>query len=119
MKLSIVIICWNDFKVIQDCLKSIYAEPTPWEMEVIVSDNGSTDQSVPFIREHFPQARIIENAGNLGFAKGNNVGIRAAKGEYVLILNPDTIIHGKSLEKLQLSFADTPTKGGCFWMQGF
>jgi GT2 family glycosyltransferase len=113
MKLSIVIICWNDFKVIQDCLKSIYAEMTPFESEVIVSDNGSTDASIPFIKEHFPKVRIIENGANLGFAKGNNVGIRVANGEYVLILNPDTIIHGKSLEKLA-SYADRHPEAGAF-----
>jgi len=113
MKLSIVIICWNDFKVIQDCLKSIYAETTPLDFEVIVSDNGSTDRSIPFIREHFPQVRIIENGANLGFARGNNAGIRAALGEFVLILNPDTIIHGKSLQVL-VAFADHHPDAGAF-----
>src|SRR5580698_6597269 len=113
MKLSIVIICWNDLKVIQDCLKSIYAETLPWDFEVIISDNGSADGSVPFIREHFPRARIVENGANLGFAKGNNAGIRVAHGEYVLILNPDTVIHGKSLAKL-VAFADQRPTAGAF-----
>jgi GT2 family glycosyltransferase len=113
MKLSIVIICWNDLKVIQDCLRSIYAATTPFDFEVIVSDNGSTDPSLPFIKEHFPQVRIIENGANLGFAKGNNAGIRAAHGEYVLILNPDTIIRGQSLEKL-VAYADRHAKAGAF-----
>jgi GT2 family glycosyltransferase len=113
MKLSIVIICWNDLKVIQDCLKSIYAETLPWDFEVIVSDNGSADASLPFIKEHFPQARIVENGANLGFAKGNNAGIGVARGEYVLILNPDTIIHGKSLAKL-VAFADQRPEAGAF-----
>ena len=113
MKLSIVIICWNDHKVIQDCLKSIYAETTPFDSEVIVSDNGSTDSSIPFIKEHYPHVRIVENGANLGFAKGNNAGIRAANGEHVLILNPDTIIHGKSLEKL-VSYAERHPEAGAF-----
>lgn len=113
MKLSIVIICWNDLKVIQDCLKSIYAESLPLDFEVIVSDNGSTDQSLPLIKEHFPQVRIVENGANLGFAKGNNAGIRLAHGDYVLILNPDTIIHGKSLAKL-VDFADHHPDAGAF-----
>jgi GT2 family glycosyltransferase len=113
MKLSVVIICWNDFKVIQDCLKSLYAETIPFEFEVIVSDNGSADASIPFIKEHFPQVSIIENGANLGFAKGNNAGIRAAHGEYVLILNPDTIIHGNSLEKL-VAYADRHAEAGAF-----
>jgi len=113
MKLSIVIICWNDLKVIGDCLKSIYAEATPFDLEVIVSDNGSADASVSFIREHFPQARVIENGANLGFAKGNNAGIRVAQGQYILILNPDTIIHGKSLEKF-VAYADRHPQAGAF-----
>jgi len=113
MKLSIVIICWNDLKVIPDCLKSIYAVTLPWDFEVIVSDNGCTDGSVPFIKEHYPQVRIVENGANLGFAKGNNSGIRVARGEYVLILNPDTIIHGDSLAKL-VAFADKHPAAGAF-----
>jgi hypothetical protein len=113
MKLSIVIICWNDFKVIQDCLKSIYAQTAPLDFEVIVSDNGSTDASIAFIKEHFPQVRVIENGANLGYAKGNNAGIRAARGEYVLILNPDTILHPRSLEKL-VACADQHLEAGAF-----
>lgn len=113
MKLSVVIICWNDFKVIQDCLKSIYAGTKQNSFEVIVSDNGSADNSIPYIRENYPQVRIVENGANLGFAKGNNAGIHAACGEYVLILNPDTIIHGDSLDKL-VAFADQNPKAGAF-----
>src|SRR5262245_25878526 len=99
MKLSVVVICWNDCKVIIPCLKSIFAETTTISFEVIVSDNGSADDSVARIRELFPQVRIVENKANLGFAKGNNAGIRVAQGDYVLILNPDTIILDRALEK--------------------
>ncbi len=81
--------------------------------EVIVSDNGSTDASVEYIREHFPDVRIVENGANLGFARGNNAGISVAQGEYVLILNPDTIIHDRALEKL-VAYADTHPEGGAF-----
>src|SRR6185436_5495547 len=100
MKLSVVVICWNDLKVIKDCLESIYKETSAIAFEVIVSDNGSTDMSVEYIREHFPRVRIVENGANLGFARGNNAGIDVAQGEYVLILNPDTIIRDSALEKL-------------------
>lgn len=110
MKLSIVIICWNDLKVIRDCLQSIYTG-THVPFEVIVSDNGSTDGSVEFIREHYPQVRVIENRQNLGFAKGNNVGIRASTGEWVHILNPDTIVHEGALDKL-VAFADRHPEAG-------
>jgi N-acetylglucosaminyl-diphospho-decaprenol L-rhamnosyltransferase len=113
MKLSIVIICWNDLKVIADCLKSIYAETRIEDFEVIVSDNGSTDGSIEFIQKNHPSVRVLENGANLGFAKGNNVGIHASRGEYVLILNPDTIMHDGTLDKL-VSFADRHPEAGAF-----
>lgn len=113
MKLSIVIICWNDLKVILNCLKSIYAETRDLEYEVIVSDNGSTDGSIERIRADFPLVKIVENGANLGFAKGNNAGIRVAGGEYTLILNPDTIILNRAIEKL-VAFGDRNPSAGAF-----
>jgi GT2 family glycosyltransferase len=112
-KLSVVIICWNDLKVIRECLRSIYANTYSLDFEVIVSDNGSTDGSVEFIRKTYPSVRIVENRANLGFAKGNNAGIHASCGEYVLILNPDTIIHEGSLDKF-VAFAERHPKAGAF-----
>jgi hypothetical protein len=113
MKLSIVIICWNDWKVIEHCLKSIQDGTHKLSYEIIVSDNGSTDGSVEKIREHFPSVRIVENRENLGFARGNNAGIREAQGEYVLILNPDTIVHDGALDRW-LDFADAHPEAGAF-----
>jgi GT2 family glycosyltransferase len=113
MKLSIIILCWNDVKVIGDCLASIYAGTRLTEFEVIISDNGSTDGSVDFIRQNFPQVRILENRANLRFAKGNNVGIQASRGEYVLILNPDTIIHDGTLDKM-VGYAEKHAEAGAF-----
>ena len=113
MKLSIVILCWNDLKVIGDCLQSIYAHTHMVDFEVLVSDNGSTDGSVDFIRKNFPQVRLLENGINLRFAKGNNVAIRVCQGNYVLILNPDTIVHDESLDKL-VAYADKHPEAGAF-----
>jgi GT2 family glycosyltransferase len=113
MKLSIVIICWNDWKVIENCLRSILESTHEVEYEVIVSDNGSTDGSVEKIRAQFPAVRVVENGANLGFAKGNNAGIREAQGEYVLILNPDTIMHEGSLDRW-VEFADAHPEAGAF-----
>ena len=113
VKLSIVILCWNDLKVIADCLSSIFVGTQSIEFEVIVSDNGSTDGSVEHIHKEFPQVRVLQNGDNLGFAKGNNVGIRVAKGHYVLILNPDTIVHPGALERW-ISFADRHPEAGAF-----
>ena len=113
MKLSIVILCWNDRKVIDDCLHSIYTGTHMSDFEVIVSVNGSDDGSVEFIRDNYPQVQVLVNGANLGFAKGNNVGIRASQGKYVLILNPDTIVHEGALDRW-LRFADRHPEAGAF-----
>jgi GT2 family glycosyltransferase len=113
MKLSIIILCWNDFTVIGDCLQSIYATTRSTDFEVIVSDNGSADGSIQFIQANYPLVKVIENKRNLRFAKANNVGIRAAAGEYVLILNPDTIIHYGTLDTM-IAFADKHPEAGAF-----
>lgn len=113
MKLSIVIICWNDLKVLPDCMKSIYEGTKKTEFEVIISDNGSTDGSIDWVKKNYPDAKVLENNANLGYAKGNNVGIRASTGEYILILNPDTIIHGDGLDKW-VEFADKHKEAGAF-----
>ncbi len=111
MKLSIIILCWNDLKVIPDCLQSIDSSTHEIQFEVIVSDNGSTDGSIDFIRKNYPQVHVIENGRNLRFAKANNVGIRASSGEYVPILNPDTIIHDRTLDRV-VRFADQNPEAG-------
>ena len=113
MKLSIVIICWNDWKVIENSLRSIFAGIHKIRYEIIVSDNGSTDDSAKKIHAQFPVVHIVENRMNLGFAKGNNVGIWEARGEYVLILNPDTIMHEGSLDRW-VEFADQHPEAGAF-----
>src|ERR1035437_10201588 len=113
MKLSIIILCWNDLKDISACLQSIYAGTQMGDFEVIVSDNGSTDGTIDFIRQNYPHVRLIENGANLRFAKGNNVGILASQGKYVLILNPDTIVHEGTLDKV-VAFADKHPEAGAF-----
>ncbi len=112
MKLSIVILCWNDLKVIGNCLQSICSGTHSTEYELIIPDNGSTDGSVGFVRENYPHALVIENGKNLGFGAGNNAGIRASRGELVLILNPDTLVHDGALDRW-VQFADRhPAAGG-------
>jgi GT2 family glycosyltransferase len=113
MKLSIILLCWNDREVIAECLRSIFANTHSTDFEVIVSDNGSTDGSVEFIRSFYPMVHVIENGRNLRFAKANNVGIRASRGEYVLILNPDTVIHDSTLDRM-VSLADQYPEAGAF-----
>jgi len=113
VKLSIVILCWNDLKVISDCVRSIFANTRLVDFEVIVSDNGSTDGSPEYLEKHFSKIRVIRNGANLGFAKGNNAAIQASRGELVLILNPDTIIHDGSLDRW-VEFAERHPQAGAF-----
>jgi len=116
MQLSIVIINWNDKKVLSGCLESIYKQTNKIDFEVIISDNGSTDDSLQFVKKNYPQALIIENNDNLGFAKGNNSGIKHSRGEYVLILNPDTIILNGALDRF-VAWADKHPQVGAFGLR--
>ena len=91
MKLSIVIVNFNGRHFFDACLKSI-SEYVLFDHEVIVVDNASTDGSVDYVRKAYPKVRLIENECNVGFARGNNIGANAADGEFLLLLNSDTIL---------------------------
>jgi GT2 family glycosyltransferase len=94
---SIVILNYNGGEDVLECLKSVTKIDYP-AYEVIVVDNGSTDDSLFKIKNGYPQIRIIENKRNLGFAEGNNVGMRESVSDYILLLNDDTVV-GKSILK--------------------
>ncbi|HTL39493.1 MAG TPA: glycosyltransferase family 2 protein [Methylomirabilota bacterium] len=98
MDLSIIILNYNTKDLLQKCLESVFASQTPYKFEVIVSDNGSTDGSLGMVKENFPQAKLLENNANLGFAKGNNVAIKQAHGRYILLLNSDTEVRPDTLD---------------------
>ena len=86
---SIVIPHWNHREVLADCLQSL--QKTEYDpLEIIVVDNHSEDDSVAYVREHFPEVHLVENKENRGFAGGCNDGAARAQGEYILILNNDT-----------------------------
>jgi GT2 family glycosyltransferase len=119
---SIVIVNYNGKEFLKDCLESIYGQ-SYHNFELILVDNGSTDDSVQFVRESFPEAIIIENKKNLGFAKANNQGIKISKGKYIALLNNDTVVDKdwlKNLTKVAESSSNPPlppfAKGG---MGGF
>lgn len=97
--LSIVIPNWNGADVIADCLKSIERQSVS-PLEVIVVENGSIDNSAELIKEKFPKVRLIQLEKNIGFAGGVNVGIKAAKGEYVFLLNNDAELEKDTLKNL-------------------
>ncbi|MDO1501206.1 glycosyltransferase family 2 protein [Winogradskyella maritima] len=92
MKLSVVILNYNVKHFLQLCLQSVEAGLTDLDAEIIVVDNDSEDGSAEMISKLFPNVKLIETGANLGFSKGNNIGVAEAKGEYVCILNPDTMV---------------------------
>lgn len=87
------------------CLKSVEAAIQNVDAEIIVVDNNSTDDSCQMVASLFPSVKLIENKDNLGFSKGNNIGVAEAKGEYLCILNPDTVVAEDTFTKL-IDFAD-------------
>ncbi len=105
-QISIVIVNWNGLKWLDKCLATIFAQ-TYKDFEVIFVDNGSTDESISFVKKNYSQVVVIESEKNLGFAGGNNLGIDRAKGEYILLLNNDTWIENDFLEKLLEGFIDS------------
>ena len=100
---SIVIVSYNTEKTTLNCVKSIMQSRTKFAFEVIIVDNDSRDNTVNSIREFFPQVNVICSEQNLGFSKGNNLGIQNSKGKYILLLNSDTLLFRTSIESLMLT----------------
>lgn len=102
MDLSVIIVSFNTNKLTEDCLasttRSLKFTSLIWE--IIVVDNGSVDGTTDMIAKKFPAVRTINNDENVGFGRANNQGLRAAKGEYILLLNSDTVVLNHALGKL-------------------
>jgi hypothetical protein len=102
--LSVVIVTWNTKDLLLDCLASLEREvlgrrdPGRIEVETLVVDNGSTDGTAAAVRERFPWAQVIALPANLGFAAGNNVGLRKCSGRHAALLNSDTVVRRDALE---------------------
>jgi GT2 family glycosyltransferase len=112
VKLSVIIVNYNVKHFIEQCLHSVYSALKGIDAEVFVVDNNSVDGSVALIKEKFPQVILIENKVNTGFSKANNQAIRISKGQYVLLLNPDTVVQEDTFTKT-LAFMDAhPDAGG-------
>jgi GT2 family glycosyltransferase len=113
IKLSICIVTYQAGQYLRDCLNSIKQNPPAYSYECIVIDNHSTDGTPDLLKVEFPEVKLIENPQNLGFTEPMNQALKVAGGEYLLELNPDTIIHPQSLNNL-ISFMDThPDAGIC------
>src|SRR4051794_30497922 len=101
-QLSIIIVNWNVEGLLAACLDSLPEASGRWWplTEVIVVDNASTDNSVAMLREGYPWVRVVTLDSNRGFGGGNNAGILASRGRSLCLLNPDTMAHCGSIEKL-------------------
>lgn len=104
LDLTIIVVSYNTREMTLACLRSVYAETRSATFETFVVDNASTDGSAQAIRDAFPQVRLIARSDNLGFAAANNLAARDALGEYILLLNPDTVVLRGAIDKL-LKFA--------------
>jgi GT2 family glycosyltransferase len=110
MKLSIIIVSFNTKQLTLECIKSIHKFAPNFSYEIVVVDNASTDGSAEILRK-LEKVTFIQNKKNYGFSKANNIGMRAAKGEYFLLLNSDTLITNPIFEKL-VNFADSCPDAG-------
>lgn len=111
MKLSVVIVNYNVKFFLEQCLLSVRAATDGMEAEVFVVDNCSTDSSVGYLKGKFPDVRFVENETNPGFAVANNQAIRLSTGEYVLLLNPDTVVGEETIRTLCFFMDEHPSAG--------
>ncbi len=111
MKLSVIIVNYNVEYFLEQCLNSVFAAMKSVSAEVIVVDNHSVDGSVTMVKQKFPSVILLDNHENLGFSKANNQALRIAKGEYCLLLNPDTLVEEDTFQKV-IQFMDEHPEGG-------
>jgi hypothetical protein len=115
MNVSVVVLNYNGLEHLETCLMSLLRQSYK-ASEIIVSDNGSTDGSVEYIKKNFPGVRILENGENLGFAKGNNLAIEMAiegGAEYIALLNNDTEVHEGWIKEMVEVLARDEKIGAC------
>jgi N-acetylglucosaminyl-diphospho-decaprenol L-rhamnosyltransferase len=111
MDLSIIIVNWNTKDLLVGCLRSLFATVRDLDLEVVLLDNASTDGSADMVRMWFPQVKLIQSQQNVGFARGNNVALTHAMGQYVLLLNPDTVVLDGAVEQLYQALQIFPSLG--------
>jgi GT2 family glycosyltransferase len=102
--LSIVIVTWNVRDYVRDCLQSLVDTGVSKWAQVIVVDNTSSDDTESLVRTAYPWVHFIQSGANLGFSRGNNLGMRFASGEFILLLNPDTVVRQRAVDDM-LEFA--------------
>jgi GT2 family glycosyltransferase len=103
--IAVVVVAWNSAAYLPGCLDSLRGLARP-PAELVVVDSGSTDGSADLVRRGYPEARLIVHEENIGFCRGNNLGIRATSSPFVLALNPDTVLEPQFIERLLPAFED-------------
>jgi len=112
MKLSVIIVNYNVEYFLEQCLSSALEASKNLDVEIMVVDNNSIDGSMEMVEAKFPQVHLIKNKENTGFSKANNQGMKIAKGQYVLLLNPDTVVEEDTFEKIVAFMDEHPDAGG-------
>lgn len=110
MKASVIVLSWNGMGDLRECLDDVRSQDFI-DFEIIVVDNGSTDGSADFVASHYPDVRLIRNERNLGFAAGNNQGLRVGTGDVLVLLNQDTAVQAGWLKALVKAVVSDPTCG--------
>ena len=111
IKVSIIIVSYNVREYLINCLDSIYKQNTTLVYDVWVVDNASTDGSQEIVKKRYPQVNLIVNQHNVGFASANNQAIHQSSGEYIWLLNPDTIVDSTALQNLYLFLQENQDAG--------
>jgi GT2 family glycosyltransferase len=106
---SVIILNWNGGEMLRKCIESLLTSDYK-ALEIIVSDNGSTDGSDYFVEQHYPSVKLLRNNKNLGYSRGNNVAVNAAKGDIIIFSNNDIVVEKSTISKLVQVFED-PTIG--------
>ena len=112
MKLAVIIVNYNVKYFLKQCLESVYNSTSLWNIEVYVVDNDSKDGSVEMVVESFPKVKLIANKKNVGFSTANNQAIKETNADYVVLLNPDTLVQSDSFEKVIKFMDEHPDAGG-------
>jgi len=106
--LAIIVVTYNSAAEIGPCLDSVVGHTDPFHTTVTVVDNASSDGTASIVRERWPSVQVIESPTNVGFSRANNIGIRATRGDYVLLLNPDTVAPPAAIQTLVRGLAAHP-----------
>lgn len=112
MDLSIVVVNFNTYQFTRNCLDSISSDPPAHDYEIVVVDNASTDDSGEQLTREYPNVKIVRSGANLGIAGGNNAGIRASHGRFILLLNNDTIVLPGVIDRAIIFLQEHPQAAG-------